>query len=151
MLAPRTILALLTPAAMRRLTYTLLGWALVPLAEIPLMIWLAGVLGVYLVLAAAAALALAGTWVALAGLRADIAALYRTVESGIIPTRELGRMAGELTGLFLILSPGFVTGVVGFVILLTRARNTVGAALLRWTEIDAKEIYEFLRLSETTR
>lgn len=151
MLSPRTILGLLSPEAVRRLSYTLLGWALVPLAELVLLVALIGVLDLYLVLALSAALALSGTWIALAKLRVDVSALTATVAAGVIPTQELGAMAGGIFALLLILSPGFVTGVVGFAILLTRARGRVGASLLRATRIDAKEIYEFLRLRETAR
>jgi UPF0716 protein FxsA len=149
MLAPRAILSLLRPEAARRLAYTFLAWALVPLAETILMVYLGGRLGLYLVLATAAALMLAGALVALARLREDIAELDQTVSEGRTPGRQLASIAGAVAALLLILSPGFASDVVGYLILFTRLRRSLGRALVRWSGIDAKEIYEYLRMSET--
>jgi len=148
MLAPTTVIALLRPDTLRKLLYTLLLLALVPLGEILLMAGLGALFGTYLVLAAAAAVILTGCLAALRRLSADVVELRRRVAEGEIAGGELESIAGTLTGVALLLCPGFVTDVVGLAVAFTSLRWRVGAAVIRFLGVDAKRVTEYLRLGD---
>jgi UPF0716 protein FxsA len=148
MLTHRTVLGLLRPDSLRDLLFLLLLWALVPLGEIMLLLYLGSLVGTYLVLAVTAATTLIGILVIVSQLRGEIAELMRRVSSGEPPGAELSSIAGALAAAFLLLSPGLVTDLAAFVLMSPRTRGRVGGALLRRMGIDAKAIHEYLKLSE---
>jgi UPF0716 protein FxsA len=149
MLTHRTVLRLLRPEALRDLLTLLLLWALVPLADVMLMFAIGTVVGITLVLAVAAATTLVGILVVAAEVRAEVAGLRRGVEAGEPPGGELESIAGLLAAALLLLCPGLVTDLAGFILMSPRPRRRAGAAILAGMGIDAKAIHEYLKLSET--
>lgn len=148
MLTHRTVLGLLRTDSLRDLLFLLLLWALVPLGEIMLMLYLGSLVGTYLVLAVAAGTTLVGILVVVAELRVEVAELTRKVRAGEPPGAELPSIAGALVAAFLLLCPGLVTDLAAFILLSPRSRGRVGGALVRRMGIDAKVIHEYLKLSE---
>lgn len=58
--------------------------------------------------------------------------IRRQLAIGILPTRELLGGAFVLAGALLLLTPGFVTDVVGLSLLIPPTRRLFEKALLRW-------------------
>lgn len=100
----------------------------VPLIEIALFIQVGGLIGLWPTLGIVVATALAGTWlVRREGLKA-MSELRRSLETLGDPGRPLADGAAILFAGALLLTPGFFTDTVGFLLLIPPVR----AALFRW-------------------
>ncbi len=108
----------------------------VPLLEIAVFIVVGGVLGLWPTLGLVVATAALGTW----QLRAQgLATLMRArdqVERGVMPARELFDGACLLVAGALLLTPGFVTDIAGFLLFLPPIREALLGFLAR--RIDAR-------------
>ncbi|MCX7644662.1 MAG: FxsA family protein [Rhodobacteraceae bacterium] len=101
---------------------------LVPLIEIALFIQVGGLIGLWPTLGIVVATAVAGTWlVRREGLKA-LAELRRAFETLGDPGAPLAHGAAILLAGALLITPGFFTDTVGFLLLVPQVR----AALFRW-------------------
>lgn len=100
----------------------------VPLIEIALFIQVGGLIGLWPTLGLVLATALAGTWLMRReGLKA-LADLRRSLETLGDPGAPLAHGAAILFAGALLLTPGFLTDTVGFLLLVPQVR----AAIFRW-------------------
>ena len=129
-----------------KLLFFLLLYSLLPLLEIFLILYLGGNLGNYLTLALAASTGLLGVVIARVGLREAVGNLKSQIRSGTYPGREFVNLAGILLGGILLLTPGFVTDLLGFLFFVPIVRNMVGSMITRSLESELREVYEYLRL-----
>ena len=53
-----------------------------------------------------------------------------------------------LAASILLLTPGFITDTLGFLLFVPSVRNALGRWVLRKTRTDLKELYEYLKLEE---
>jgi len=113
----RAMLAFLDRDYLPRLLLVLLAYALVPLAEIFFFLYLGSVIGNYLVIVLAAVAAVAGAFGGFAQAR-------RLAESerGMPPSEA----AGLAVAAVLLITPGFITDLVGFLLLVPRLRKWAG-------------------------
>jgi UPF0716 protein FxsA len=130
-----------------RTIFILLGFALVPLAEIFLFVFLGNVIGNYLVLLISGAVAVAGGFTALFQARRTEARLREVVRAGAWPGRELTHLVGYLASAILLIAPGFITDLAGLLLLIPGLRIAVGRYLASKLETRFKELYEGLKLS----
>jgi UPF0716 protein FxsA len=110
----------------------------VPVAELYVIVQVAGALGVLETFALLIAISVAGAWLLRQQGLATWMRLQETLARGEMPTREVTDGALILLGGALLLTPGFLTDAVGIVFLLppTRAMVKAGARRLfaRWAE-----------------
>jgi UPF0716 protein FxsA len=123
-------------------------YSMVPLAEIFLLIYLGNLIGYYLTLALAAFAGLLGMLAALRELRKNLQSLRRKTRRGELPTQEFINITGVLAASILLLTPGFITDTLGFLLFVPSVRNALGRWVLRKTRTDLKELYEYLKLEE---
>lgn len=124
-------LAFLEKDLLFRLIGVLLLSTLVPLGEIFLFIFLARLLGNFLVLAIAVAAGIAGALVAMEQARRAWAKLKRRAASGRDVGTEMVELAGILLGAVLLITPGFVTDLCGFALFVPRVRTWAGRGVAR--------------------
>ena len=124
-------------------------YSLLPLAEIfLLMAYVADRIGTYFTLALAAAVGLAGMLLTLQEFRRHLEVLARKIRSGVHPQEEFVALTGILIAGLLLLTPGFITDFLGFLLFLPALRDALGRFVLQLLRIDPKELYEYLKLNE---
>jgi UPF0716 protein FxsA len=108
------------------------GLLLIPLADILLLVWVAGQLGAVVTVALVVLTALIGLLLVRAEGRHTLRRLQRRAAAGEVPTDEL--LDGALlvaAGAFL-LTPGLVTDLVGLLLVVPITRLPIRAAAKRW-------------------
>jgi len=124
-------------------------YSLLPLAEIfLLMAYVGDRIGTYLTLALAAAVGLAGLLLTLRAFYRNLEALSSKIRAGVYPEQEFVALIGILIAGLLLLTPGFITDFLGFLLFLPALRDALGRLVARLLRIDLKELYEYLKLSE---
>ncbi|MEW9529548.1 FxsA family protein [Microbispora sp. NPDC049125] len=108
-----------------------LAFLVVPVLEIWLLIQVGSVIGGWQTVALLIADSLLGAWLVRREGRRAWAALRGAVESGRMPDRELADGAMIVAGGALLLTPGFLTDVFGFFLILPVTRP-VARRLLSW-------------------
>jgi UPF0716 protein FxsA len=131
-----------------KVLFLFLLYSLLPLGEIIIILFIGDALGKYFTLTVAASTGLVGVMVALAQLRTVTDSLRRKIQDGVYPGQEFMGMAGILAGGVLLLTPGFITDTLGFLLFLPFLRNAVGRLITRRMESQLKEVYEYLKLYE---
>jgi UPF0716 protein FxsA len=130
-----------------KLILVLLLYSLVPLAEIFLFIYLGELIGNYLVLILAAVAGMGGSLIALGQAQAARERLRIQLKAGRYPGREFADLAGILVSGILLITPGFITDVLGYLLMIPALRNAVRALLSSKLDRSFKDIYAYLRLS----
>ena len=125
----------------------LLGFSLVPLAEIFLFVFLGQVIGIYLVLLIAVIAGLAGGFATLSQARRTEARLREVIRAGAWPGRELVDCAGYLAAAVLLITPGFITDVAGLLLLVPPLRRKAGRLLAAKLAAGFSELHDRLELS----
>ncbi|THV09476.1 FxsA family protein [Nocardioides caeni] len=100
----------------------LLAFLLVPIAEIYVLIQIGQVIGPWWTILLLVVDSILGAWLIKREGRKAWAALRERVETGALPARELADGALIVLGGALMLSPGFVTDVVGILLILPVTR-----------------------------
>ena len=133
-------------AFMFQLIMLALLYSLVPLGEIFLIIYLGTIFGNYLTLATAALTSLVGMLIALRELRRQLALLKERMNRGEYPAEEFVSLAGILIGSIFLLTPGFITDLLGFLLFVPALRRGLGRKIVRRTQLRFKELYAYLKL-----
>jgi UPF0716 protein FxsA len=122
-------------------------YSLLPLAEIFLLIYVGARIGNYFTLALSALTGLVGMLVALRGFHKNLTTLKQKIREGIYPEQEFITLVGIFLAAVLLLTPGFITDVLGcFLFFIPAMRNGFGRVFVRLTGTDLKELYEYLKL-----
>jgi UPF0716 protein FxsA len=145
----KAVLRLLDRNFVTKLLILGLLYSLVPLAEIFLLIYLGNLIGYYFTLALAAFAGLVGMLAALREFRKNLQALRKKTRRGVLPTQEFINLTGVLAASVLLLTPGFITDTLGFLLFVPAVRNALGRWVLSKTRTDLKELYEYLKLEES--
>lgn len=96
-----------------------------PIIEIVLFITIGDRIGLVPTLAIVVITAFVGASLVSRQGRAELAALQSSIVQGVVPTKELAHGAMILVSGALLLTPGFLTDVVGFSLLVPRFREVV--------------------------
>lgn len=115
---------------MRR--WLFLGLLLIPLADILLLVWVAGQIGAVLTVALVVLTALIGLLLVRAEGRHTIRKLQRRAAVGEVPTDELLDGALLIAAGAFLLTPGLVTDLVGLLLVVPPTRIPIRLALKRW-------------------
>lgn len=107
-----------------------LAFLVVPLIEIYALIQVGQVIGAWWTVLILVADSLLGAWLVRREWRGTWAALRRATGAGQLPNRELADAALVVVGGTLLLTPGFLTDLLGFFLLLPLTRPIVRRALL---------------------
>lgn len=142
------ILRFLDKTFITRLLILALLYSLLPLTEIFLLIYLGQRIGNYFTLALAAATGLVGMLFALRGFQKNLLRLKERIRKGVFPAEEFITLTGIFAAAILLLTPGFITDLLGLLLFVPVIRSTLGRLIIRLTRADFKELYEYLKLYE---
>ena len=140
------ILRFLDRTFITKLLILALLYSLLPLAEIFLIIYLGDRIGNYFTLALAAFTGLVGMLFALRGFQKNLQILKDKIKEGVFPTEEFITLTGIFAAGILLLTPGFITDLLGFALFIPVIRSTLGRFIIRVTRANFKELYEYLKL-----
>ena len=70
------------------------------------------------------------------------------IKKGKYPGKEFISIAGVLVGAIFLLTPGFITDFLGFLLFIPLFRNKIGTFITKKMESRLKDIYEYLKLYE---
>jgi UPF0716 protein FxsA len=139
----RQILALIDRDLFFKLLLAFLAYSLVPLAEIFFFLYLASLIGNYLVLVLAALAGVTGAFLGISQAR-RIAARLKT---GSTADRASVEMAGLVVAGILLITPGFLTDLAGFLLLVPPIRIWTGRRAAALIKDHAPRLYARLGLS----
>ena len=126
--------------------YLALLYSLVPFGEIALLLYLKTYFGSYLLLAVVLATGLLGICIAWRQIVLALQSMRHQVDEGRYPEDGFAELAGSLfTGLLLV-TPGFVTDVLGLLLIVAIIRRGVGRLITSKLEVRLKELYEYMKL-----
>jgi UPF0716 protein FxsA len=89
---------------------------------------------------------LVGVLVDVAQMRSTLDRLRAKVRKGKYPGREFVDLAAMLVSSVLLLTPGFITDLVGFLLLVPALRQALGKAIAKRLDKNFKEVYAYLKL-----
>lgn len=112
----------------------LVAFLLVPIVEIYVILQVGHLIGAWPTVALLIAESVLGAWIVRREGRRAWRALTRTFREGGLPDRELADAALVLVGGVLLLTPGFVTDVLGFLFVLPFTRPLVRWAVSAYAE-----------------
>jgi UPF0716 protein FxsA len=123
----------------------MLLFVIVPVIELAVLIKVGGVIGTFNTVAI---ILVTGLWGAVLAKSQGIQVLQRMRENmlaGILPTEELFNGAMVLVGGALLLTPGFVTDLLGLIFLIPQTRFLIKEYLKRWIQrkIDSGQIITY--------
>ena len=107
-----------------------LGFLLVPIAEIFVLIQVGQVIGPWWTVLLLIAMSVLGAWLVRREFRTTWRALQGALRTGRVPSSELADAGMVVVGGTLLLTPGFLTDIVGFAMLLPLTRPLFRRALL---------------------
>lgn len=105
-----------------RLRWWLAALILLPLVEIVVLVAVGRSIGLLWTIALLVGMALVGAWLARRETGRTLRALQRSVESGRMPTDEATDAILVVTGGFLLILPGFLSDVIGLLLVLPFTR-----------------------------
>ena len=121
-------------------------YSLIPIGEFYLLIVISGYIGSYLTIAAVAATALLGLAITSKSLTVVLREVHLRIESGTYPEEALKHLAGTLIAGVLVITPGVVTELVGFLFFIPILRRVIGTAAVKPMQSRLKELYEYVKL-----
>ncbi len=142
----KIVLRFLDRTFITKLLILALLYSLLPLAEIFLLIYLGDRIGNYFTLALAAFTGLIGMLFALRGFQRNLQLLKVKIKKGVFPTEEFITLTGIFAAGILLLTPGFITDLFGFMLFVPVIRSALGRLIIRLTRADFKELYEYMKL-----
>jgi len=96
-----------------------------PLVELALLVYLGTIIGILYTILIVAATGLIGALLAKNQGLATFSRIRSSIERGVLPAEELFQGVLILIGGLLLLTPGLITDLVGFAVLIPRTRNIV--------------------------
>ncbi|MBN2738446.1 MAG: FxsA family protein [Spirochaetales bacterium] len=148
MLETNIILKLFNKNFIFKVVILTLLYTLIPLMEIFLLIFIGEKYGNYLMLALAASTGFLGVIIALAEINNALSNLKIKIREAHYPQKEFTILAGVFTGCVLLITPGFITDFLGFLMFVPIVRNKIGGAITKALDKTLKEIYEYLKVYE---
>ncbi len=148
MLDVRWLLKLFEKDFIIKVLFLMLLYSILPLAEIFIFLKLGVALGNYLTLAFAASTGLIGVLVAVREFSVNLEGIKRKVKNGDYPGKEFANLIGVVIGAIFLLTPGFITDFMGFLLFVPGIRGLIGNFIAKRMEVRLKEVYEYLKLYE---
>ena len=141
----RLLLRFLDRDYLFKLILLLLAYSLVPIAEIVLFIYLGNLIGNYLTFALAAVAGIGGGFAALSQGQRTRERLMAKIRQGEDPAQEFVDGAGLLVSGVLLVTPGFMTDVLGYVLLIPVVRAAAGRLVVKKLGRTFSDIHDYLR------
>ena len=144
----RTMLSFIDRDFLFRLILVFLAYALVPLGEIVLFVYIGTLVGNYLVLVLAAVVGVGGAVAGFGQVRRAAAGLRVLLAKGSYAGPQVAEMTCLMTAGILLVTPGFLTDIAGLLLLVPSVRAWAVRRFARLLKRQYGDVWERLRLSE---
>ena len=141
------MLAFLDRDYLFKLILALLVYSLVPIGEIFLFVYIGSLIGNYLVLILAAVAGVGGALAGIAQARRSASGLRAALARGSHAGPQLVDAAGLMAAAIFLVTPGFLTDIAGFLLLVPSLRVWVGRRVASVLRKRSREVYDRLKLS----
>ncbi len=131
-----------------KLVLALAVFCLVPAAEIVFFIYLGNLIGNWLVFIGALVIGLPGVLIAQSQLSEILRRLRANAHADRHTASELADLLGILVSGLLLLTPGFLTDLVGYLLLVPSVRRAIARVLARKMRKGLNDLYDHFRLQE---
>lgn len=131
-----------------KLIFALAVYALVPFAEILFVIYLGYLIGNWLVVVLAVLAGLPGVLIAQSQLQEILPRLRGKIRGGQYPGAEMADLLGILVAGVFLVTPGFITDVLGYLLLVPVLRTVLARALAKKLDRGMRDFSNYLRLRE---
>lgn len=125
-----------------------LVYSVIPLTEIILLFILGTYVGSEIILLCAAFTGVVGVLIIVLQIQITLKRLKIKIKKGEYPGKEFISITGVLVGAIFLLTPGFITDFLGFLLFIPIFRNKIGTFITKKLESRLKDIYEYLKLYE---
>ena len=122
--------------------------SLLPIAEVYIYIFLTGHISNYLMIAALTGSSLIGLIISYLAIKFRLKIIKQDINEGYYPEKEFYKLAGIFLASILIITPGFIGDLTGFLMFLPGISRKTGFILTRPIENKMKELYEYMKLYE---
>ena len=146
MLSTKGLMRIVDRGFLLKALYIALLYSLVPVGEIAFILYLKSFFSSYILVAFILFTGLSGVLFAWRLISLSLKTLSARVSSGSYPGEEFALLAGSLiAGLFLV-TPGFITDLLGLLLVLPVIRRAIGSVVTSRMEGQLKELYEYMKL-----
>ena len=105
---------------------------LTPLIELAILVYLGLLIGPWYTILIVVATGIIGAYMAREQGMATLAKIRGSVERGVMPSRELFEGLLVLIGGLMLLTPGVITDIIGFLLLVPQTRRPISWWMRRW-------------------
>jgi UPF0716 protein FxsA len=144
----RMMLAFIDRDFLFRLILVFLAYALIPLGEILLFVYIGTLVGNYLVLVLAVLVGVGGAVAGLGQIRRSAAGLRALLAKGSYAGPQVAEMASLAAAGILLVTPGFLTDIAGLLLLVPSIRVWAVRRFASLLKKRYRDVWERLRLSE---
>lgn len=141
------MLAFLDRDYLLKLILAFLVYSLVPIGEIFLFVYIGSLIGNYLVLILAAVVGVVGAVAGITQARRIASGLKAILARGSYAGPQLVDAAGLMAAAIFLVTPGFLTDIAGFLLLVPSIRIWVGRRVAFVLRKRSREVYDRLKLS----
>ncbi len=146
MLNLKVLINILQPEFTRNFLYFLLLVSFIPVLDCILILNLAYLIGNYLFLAILMALSFFGFFLSRRIIRKIQQQIHEDLKSNIMVLDHYLSLPGSLAVSFILIMPGILSSLIGFICSIPFLRTKLGAYLSRILKIDWKEIHEYMNI-----
>lgn len=148
MVSERLFLGFFDAGFMKGKLLLLILVGIVLLGEILLIIWVGGVIGIYLSIACTATIGLLGVMAVGRVLGRNTAVLKEEISRAGYREKGFAKMVSLSLSAICFILPGFVTDLIGVLLLMPVVELLLGRWLLRVLRIPTNELYEYMKLHD---
>ena len=109
-------------------------FVLTPLVELAILVYLGTIIGALYTIIIVVVTGIVGAILARNQGLATLSRIRSSLEQGIIPSNELFAGALILVGGLLLLTPGIITDIIGFTVLIPQTRRIIGKCVRSWID-----------------
>ncbi len=122
--------------------------SLLPIGEVYIYIVLTGIISSYLIIAALTGSSLIGLILSYMIIKLKLKTIKAAINNDLYPETEFYKLAGLFLASILIITPGFLGDIMGFILLFPGISKKAGQVLTSPIEYKVKELYEYMKLYE---
>lgn len=126
--------------------YFFLAISIFQILDLFLTIFLTRIFGEYLIMAIICSTSLLGLFFSIIRIKSLILIINKNCKEGIFPESQFHEIIGIFIAAILIFIPGFVTSLLGFLILLPVLSTKSGQYISKWTFTDWHTVYEYMKI-----
>lgn len=146
MLSVQYILSLFKDTKAVQILFFLMGAAIIQIVDLILTLFLTHLFGDFLILALISSLSLTGLFFSYLSVSSRIKQINTSCLSGCFPETLFHKLTGAFLAALLLFMPGFVSSLIGFIILLPPASVPTGKFMSDKSDTDWHTVYEYMKI-----